>query len=111
MALTTADILNAGAVVEAGITIDLYGAYVTGLEFAESTSEKNIKSTHHAYIDPLLDIRDGFDKGTFTEEDSLGVPDAEGTIYLVVYRQVNWLREKHKLYLRRETPTWPTNNL
>jgi hypothetical protein len=79
--------------------------------------------THILLVGTTVDIRDlyaggtstnGVENGTVSWQDAVYVPDRNGTRFQVIfveriYRGTN--QDALRVYLQRQTPAWPTNNL
>jgi hypothetical protein len=77
---------------------------------------RNIKTaatyTHIMYVPIDTDIRDGFGGGT--QNDSLYVPDKSGTQFKTVFvERIRWGagNDYLRVYLTRQIPAFPTNQL
>jgi hypothetical protein len=67
--------------------------------------------THLLIVDPGVDIRDGYNASAFTagNADTVYMPDANGTPYLVRYVSrvgMGTLYDRKVVYLDRGTPPW-----
>lgn len=71
--------------------------------------------THVLLVDTSVDLRDGYLGGlSFGNQDTVYVPNQNGTPFRVIFieRVHRGRSEDHKrVYLDRQTPTWPTNEL
>jgi len=71
--------------------------------------------THVLLVDVAVDIRDAYTGGlTRVAQDKVYVPDKNGTPFNVVFieRVFRGQVQDHKrVYLDRQTPAWPTNEL
>jgi|SRR5215467_2113906 len=98
----------------AGVPIYLAPDYVGGAEHNESNQGN--AWTHIASLAATTDIRDGYQGGPFllVNPDNVYVPDKNGTkfkVILVVRKGRNTANDFKKVYLQRQTPTWPTQNI
>ncbi len=98
----------------AGIPLYLSPNYEWRLESGETLSN-NARYTHFAIVSLATDLRDGFtDYTTFGNADSVFIPNKDGTEFKVIFverRNRGQSNEYKKVYLNRERPTWPTNEL
>jgi hypothetical protein len=85
---------------------------------AQTTSGTTLRWTHVALCPLGADVRDGYAGGlageTDSNPDSVYVPDKNGTKFLVVF--VERVRpvggdDYLRVFLQRQTPPWPTNQL
>ncbi len=71
--------------------------------------------THVLLVDASVDIRDAYTGGMGrTEQDTVYIPDQNGTAYKVTFIERVGSKEAqdHKrVYLDRQTPTWPTSQV
>jgi hypothetical protein len=71
--------------------------------------------THILLVDVAVDIRDAYTGGlAAAEQDSVYIPDKNGTRFKVAFseRVFRGQTQDHKrVYLDRQTPTWPTNEV
>ena len=71
--------------------------------------------THVMLVDAGIDIRDAYTgQCTTTTQDTLYIPDKNGTGFGVVFverLQRGTPHEHKRVFLDRKTPTWPTNDL
>jgi hypothetical protein len=100
------------------LPINLQGRWEDGQ--AEGTSGASILGyprlfTHTAHFSLTDDVRDRFRGGVApVAQDTIYVPDQNGTPFLVgfIERVTRFQPSDHYLiYLDRQAPTWPTNNL
>jgi hypothetical protein len=75
----------------------------------------NVSWTHVMLVDVTVDIRDWYaGQGTNAAQDTVYIPDKNGSSYRVVFveRLQRGTSDEHKrVYLDRQAPTWPTNEL
>jgi hypothetical protein len=116
---TTCDIYRSGnappsAPDVAGQQINLAPIYLQGLERGEGDSTF-LKATHRILCDMAVDIRDGYDLGVIANADTVYVPHQSGTGFSVIFTEIvdlGMAATQHKrVYLARNLPTYPTNNL
>lgn len=97
----------------AAIACFLQANYRLGQETAERDS--NQSWTHVMLLEVSVDIRDCYlGGGALGAQDTVYVPDQNGTPFKVVFieRVQRGTAHDHKrVYLDRQTPTWPTNEL
>jgi hypothetical protein len=71
--------------------------------------------THILLVDLSVDLRDSYTgTGTSSPQDIIYIPDQNGVAYLVVFIervQRDTPYDHKRVYLDRQTPTWPSNNL
>jgi hypothetical protein len=71
--------------------------------------------THTMLVDVSIDVRDGYSgQSTWTQQDSIYVPDKNGTKFNVVLCERTMRGTAHEhlvVYLDRLQPTWPTAEL
>jgi hypothetical protein len=76
--------------------------------------------THIALMAATTDVRDGYGNGSpnaeaaYSNWDQVWVPDKNGTKFIVVFVERMGLgtpQDAKRVYLQRQSPTWPTNNL
>jgi hypothetical protein len=71
--------------------------------------------THVMLVDVSVDIRDAYTGHmTSTAQDTIYVPDQSGTAFKVMFieRVQRGTPQEHKrVFLDRQTPSWPTNEL
>ncbi|SRR5579884_2387158 len=77
--------------------------------------------THVLLVPPATDVRDGYSagaapgqEGTAGNQDSVYVPDKNGTKFLVVFVErlgLGTALDCKRVYLQRQQPTWPTNTV
>jgi hypothetical protein len=94
----------------AGVAIYLTPDYAMGREHNES--DQTHAWTHLMVCGAAIDVRDGFTLGS--SSDFAYVPNKNGTkfsVIKVVRRNRNSSNDLKVVYLQRQTPTWPTNNL
>lgn|SRR3990167_2375004 len=96
------------------VPIELAPAWQTG-QNSYAGAVAAITFTHVALVGADVDIRDGYTgANTFTEQDSIYIPDKNGTQLLVVFVEIvgrGTTKELKRVFLDRATPSWPTNNL
>jgi hypothetical protein len=100
---------------EAGLPIYLIGSWEEGQENAVRANS-SLMYTHKAHMDITADIRDPYKGQDFAvaATDLIFVPDQHGTKFRVAFvdRVNRELASNHKLvFLDRQTPIWPTNNV
>lgn len=117
---TTCDIYRAGSAPPAapsvaGVPCHLTSAFARGLETGEGDARATYRFSHILLVDVSVDIRDDFDTGTIGANfDTVYIPDKNGTAFRVrfVERRLRGTDKDHKkVYLARETPSWPTTDL
>jgi hypothetical protein len=120
---TTCDIYNPGnsppaAPDSQASNLVLIEDYGNGLEAGGETAAAEVaaKWTHYAFLADTVDVRDGWANGTFSSSgcSTLYVPNNTGTGLLVVFverKLPGTPRALKKVYLRRFSVTWPTNDL
>src|SRR5688572_13732544 len=71
--------------------------------------------THLLLLAATVDIRDGYTGILgFTAQDTVYIPDQNGTAFRVVFIERlnrNQTSDHKRVYLDRQTPTWPTNEV
>ncbi|MBM3997052.1 MAG: hypothetical protein FJ303_23305 [Planctomycetes bacterium] len=71
--------------------------------------------THIMLIDVSVDIRDGYlGANAFAAQDNVYIPDKNGTRFVVTFIervQRGTLQEHKRVFLDRQTPNWPSNDL
>jgi hypothetical protein len=71
--------------------------------------------THIMLVDVSVDIRDAYTgQMTSTIQDTVFVPDQTGTAFNVIFverLQRGTAQEHKRVFLDRQTPSWPTNEL
>ena len=71
--------------------------------------------THLLLVDSSVDIRDAYIGGMGqTEQDTVYIPDQNGTAYKVTLIECVGRKDAQdhlRVYLDRQTPTWPTNQV
>jgi hypothetical protein len=104
----------------AGVGIVLSPQFATA-HGVQTTSTTTLRWTHIALCPLSADVRDGYTGGGPTGETISGagfdwvyVPDKNGTKFAVVY--VERVRQQGgadylRVFLQRQAPTWPTNQL
>jgi hypothetical protein len=94
----------------AGVNCHLMGAFAKGVEAGEGDAANTMRFTHIMYIERDTDVRDDYTAGVvMTGGDNVYVPDQNGTRFIVSF--VNIRGDTRVVYLQRQLPTWPTNNL
>lgn len=104
-------ISRGGSPIAADVPGYLEGAYDEGLESAEADAD--FRYTHLLLVDDAVDVRDDFaDFSAASGRDVIHLPGAGGTPLEVVYveRQYFGLDVK-RIFLNRQPPPWPTNEL
>jgi hypothetical protein len=94
----------------AGVAIYLTPDYALGREHNEE--DEAHAWTHQMVCGATVDIRDGFPQ--LGNQDNVYIPNQNGTKFIVikvVRKNRNTANDLKKVYLQRQTPTWPTNNL
>jgi hypothetical protein len=113
---TTCDIYRAGSAPPAapsvaGVRCHLTPAYAQG----QALVSASYLYTHVLLVNADVDVRDGYDNNTFGAGlDSVYVPDQNGTRFYVVFveRADRGTSGDHKrVFLRRGTPGWPSNDV
>lgn len=113
---TTCDIYRSGvappaAPSVAGIACHLTGNYGQGVEAGE-LAPGPFRFSHVLLVDAGVDVRDDYNAGVIgTAMDALYVPDKNGTPFKIVFveRRLKGTPLDHKkVYLSRQTVTWPT---
>jgi hypothetical protein len=117
----TCDIYRAGnappaAPDVAAVPCSLEADYARGLERGEFRSEAVLNFTHIMLVDAAVDIRDNYsaDLTTTLNSDAVYVSDQTGTRFIVTFVEIKGKGTPHefkKVYLRRSTVTWPTQEL
>jgi hypothetical protein len=118
---TTCDIYRTGnappaAPDVAGVACNLRADWRTGQDSGDRAGlPGGLAWTHVMLLAASVDIRDAYAGGlTFAEQDSVYIPDQNGTPFKVIFiERVNrGAASDHKrVYLDRQLPTWPTNEL
>lgn len=69
--------------------------------------------THVMLVDVSVDIRDGYIGGmSYAAQDAVYIPDDTATKFNVIFiERVRTAPEHKRVYLDRQGPTWPTNDL
>ena len=71
--------------------------------------------THVMLIEPDVDIRDAYVGGSVAfQQDTVCIPDKNGTLFVVAFIervQRNTPHEHKRVFLDRQQPFWPSNNL
>jgi len=116
---TTCDIYRTGttppaAPAVAGVACLLLPDWSRGQEAGDRASA-SLSWTHVMLIAPSVDIRDMYiGQAAMTMQDSVYVPDQNGTRFSVVFIELvqrGTPNEHKRIYLDRQAPTWPTNEL
>jgi len=116
---TTCDIYRTGttppaAPAVAGVTCLLLPDWRRGQEAGDRASA-SLSWTHVMLIAPSVDIRDMYiGQAAMAMQDSVYIPDQNGTRFSVVFIELvqrGTPNEHKRVYLDRQTPTWPTNEL
>ena len=88
--------------------------YNLGLETGEGDTVTK-KFTHTIIVDCSADIRDDYDAGTIgASADVVKIPDTNGTPFQVVYVEIlhpGNPNSMKRIYIARQTTTFPTSNL
>jgi hypothetical protein len=118
---TTCDIYHQGnnppaAPDVAGVAIALIAEYDRASERGDSTTDVNLHWSHVALMPATTDVRDGYAGGTFAAGGAgkIYVPDKNGTAFQVAFVELRGRGTAYahkRVYLQRQTPTWPTNEL
>ena len=118
---TTCDIYRAGtspplsSPAVAGVPCYLKSDWRGGQEAGDRTNSDADTWTHVMLIDVGVDIRDGYTGlQNQSQQDSVYIPDQNGTRFHVVFIefvQRGTPNEHKRVYLDRQAPTWPTNEL
>jgi hypothetical protein len=99
----------------AGVPGHLTPAFRAGMEMNEAAVISAICYTHVLLVETATDIRDAYaGQRVYMEQDTVYVPDQDGTAFRVMFveRVGRGLANDHKrVYLDRQAPTWPTNEL
>lgn len=86
-----------------------------GAEAGDRTNSSVSSWTHILLVDVAVDIRDGYiGLQNQSAQDTVYIPDQNGTRFLVIFieRVQRGTPDEHKrVFLDRQTPSWPTNNL
>jgi hypothetical protein len=96
-----------------GIPCYLQGDFMRRMETGES-EVVSLRYSHVMLVDVAADVRDGSHNYGFSNGDQVGVPDPHGTLFLVRWVEVHNRgspQAHRRVYLDRQTPTWPTTNL
>jgi hypothetical protein len=120
---TTCDVYRSGnappaAPDVAGVKIFLTEDFATAHNAAVASSTY-ARWTHLALMAPTTDIRDGYGTSanfqlSFSSFDTIYVPDKNGQAYQVLFvarAGRGTPGDIKKVYLQRQTGSWPTNNL
>ncbi|MBI3406938.1 MAG: hypothetical protein HY040_01095 [Planctomycetes bacterium] len=108
---TTCDIYrNNSTLSAAGVACKIQSVFEHALKVDEHVNPAK-KYSHILMVDYTVDIRDGYSYGIITaaNQDKVYVPDASGTLFLVVFVQ----RENNvkRVYLKRQGVSWPSNEV
>ena len=100
----------------AGVACFLKPDFIKGQEAGERGGAGNsLTWTHVMLIDTSVDIRDGYiGVSNVMVQDTVYIPNKNGTKFFVTFieRMHRGLPAEHKkVYLDRQLPNWPTNNL
>lgn len=97
----------------AAVRAHLRPDFAQGREAGEGASD--VAWTHVLLVETAVDVRDGWQAtGIFLGHDLVWVPDKNGTKFLVAFveRVGRGTPQDHKrVYLKRDTAPWPTNEL
>jgi hypothetical protein len=99
----------------AGVPCFLKADWRGGQEAGDRTNSYVQTWTHIMLVDPSVDIRDSYigQEGQ-SAQDAVYIPDQHGTRFFVVFveRVQRGSPHDHKrVFLDRQTPAWPTNEL
>ncbi len=118
---TTCDIFHAGHGPPgdppdvAGVPCLLKPDFVAGQEHGERPGSAPLTWTHVMLVNPTVDVRDGYLGGEGTSAgDSVFIPNQSGTQFLVRFVERvnrNEASDHKRVYLDRQLPGWPTDNL
>jgi hypothetical protein len=117
---TTCDIYRVGvappaAPSVAGVPCFLKADWRAGQEAGDRPGSGALNWTHVMLVDVSVDIRDVYaGQVAPAPQDSVYVPDQNGTRFLVMFieRVQRGSSQEHKrVYLERQLPVWPTNEL
>lgn len=99
------------------VRIFLTGAYDQGLESEEETVVGTSKAFSHIMLcESSVDVRDGYAYGTITaaSRDKVYIPDQNGTLFYVQFVEMvstDQSTEHKRVYLVRQSPNWPTDDV
>jgi hypothetical protein len=86
-----------------------------GGQEAGDRNSNSLTWTHILLVDGKSDLRDGYaGQSAFSPQDTIYVPDQTGTPFLVIFierLQPGTAYEHKRVFLDRQTPTWPTDEL
>ena len=118
---TTCDIYRAGVMPPmsppsvAAVPCFLKCDWRGGQEAGDRTSSDACAWTHIMLVDAGVDIRDGYiGNEAQAMQDTIYIPDQHGTRFLVIFveRVQHGAPHEHKrVFLDRQLPSWPTNDL
>jgi hypothetical protein len=98
----------------AGVPCRVKADYRRGLEAGEGNSAAQ-RFTHIALVLLGADVRDDYNLGTVgAGADTVFIPDRNGTPFKVIFveRRLRGTEHDHKrVYLARQTPPWPTDEV
>lgn len=94
--------------------LNLRPDFAIGQERGDRSSSAALTWTHIGLFDHSTDLRDGYSGGgTFATNDTIYIPDKDGTAFYVMFIEILEFSGGlyQRVYLDRQTPTWPTDNL
>ena len=115
---TTCDIFRAGVFPPGGspAVVGVPGFLKGDWRAGQEAGDRNVTEltwTHILLIDAGVDIRDGYTgASSLAQQDTVYIPDHTGTQFKVIFIervQQGTPHEHKRVYLDRQTPTWPTN--
>ena len=100
----------------AGVSCHLRPDWARGMEQADHNAlPVGLVWTHVVLMDVAVDVRDAYQGGLgYLQEDTIFIPDQNGTPFRVTFieRVFRGAAQEHKrVYVDRQAPTWPTNEL
>jgi hypothetical protein len=116
---TSCDIYRNGNAPPAAPDVAGVPCYLTcdwrGGQEAGDRNSVNLTWTHVMLIEINVDLRDSYvGRGIFSQQDTVYLPDQSGTAFVVVFverLQRGTAHEHKRVFLDRQQPTWPSNEL
>ncbi len=92
----------------------LKAIYPQGMQRGQGQA-MNLHFTHSLLVDPTADIRDDYNANVIgPNADTIFIPDKTGTPWSVIFVEfvdLGTAWQHKRVYLSRQTATWPTQNL
>jgi hypothetical protein len=116
---TTCDVYRSGIIPPAAPAIAGVPCFLQadwrGGQTAGDRGVDSLTWTHFMLVDASVDLRDAYTgRSTFTQQDTVFIPDQNGTQFNVIFIEhvQRGTGTAHKrVFLDRQAPTWPTNDV